>query len=121
MIKEKAEIAKSVGKNQDKQADSFYNFVHADSKIEETPTHYFVSSRVPEHEKENVKMHVSDGKVVVQGARRFEDKIDTGEGKLATNSYQTFREELPLERPVHEKLVERTYENGVLTLKIPKA
>lgn len=121
LMREKAEIAKSVGRNSSRAADPFYNLVHADATIEESDSHYFINTVVPEHEKDNVKMHVKDGKVIVQGSRRYEDQIQDAGAKLATNNYQTFREEIPLERPVHEKLAERSYANGILTLKVPKA
>jgi HSP20 family protein len=68
-----------------------------------------------------VKLIVKEDKVIVNGQRRFEDKIEDAASKVSTNNYQTFREIIPLEHPVREKLIDQKWENGILTLKIPKA
>ncbi|NJL25600.1 MAG: Hsp20/alpha crystallin family protein [Calothrix sp. SM1_5_4] len=65
-----------------------------------------------------MKVIVKENRVVVHGHRRFQDRVDASDGgKVSTENYQTFREEIPLERPVHEKLALRSWENGVLTVK----
>ncbi len=119
--KEKREIMNDIGKYSAQKEDPFYRFNQARARVSETERHYIISADVPEHEKDNVKLYVRDDKAVISGARRFKDQIDEPNGRISTANYQTFRQEIPLERPVHEKLVERNWENGVLTLKIPKA
>ncbi len=118
--KEKREALDTVGKYRNQQNDPFYRLNKATAQVSETDTHYFIKAEVPEHEKDNVKLFVHDDKAVIQGHRKFQDEINEPEGRLNTSNYQTFRQEIPLERPVHEKLVKRTWENGILTLKIPK-
>lgn len=118
--KEKREALDTVGKYRDRQTDPFYRLNKAQAQINETDTHYIIQAEVPEHEKDNVKLFLHKDRAILQGHRRFQDEIKEPEGKLTTSNYQTFRQEIPLERPVHEKLVSRSYSNGVLTLKVPK-
>jgi HSP20 family molecular chaperone IbpA len=101
--------------------DPFYQLNGAQAQVTETDNHYIIQAEVPEHEKDNVKIFVHDDKAVIQGHRKFNDDIQDPEGRLTTNSFQTFRQEIPLDHPVREKFAHRSYENGILTLKIPKA
>ena len=121
MLQEKAEVIKSIGKHRERLADPFYQIRHAEATLKETDDHYIVEAKVPEHEKDNVKLWVKDDKVVVQGNRMFADNVAAEDVKLETNSYQTFRQEIPLSHPVREKFATRVWENGVLKLKVPKA
>lgn len=121
LMREKKEVTEDVGKYSSKKGDPFYRITQPKAELGETGDHYVVKTRVPEHEKDNVKITVKDDKVVVHGSRRFEDNIEDEEGRLATNSYQTFRQEIPLEHPVREKYLQKSYQDGVLTVKIPKA
>jgi len=121
LVREKREVMEDVGRYNSKNQDPFYRLSQPNAELKESDNHYIIETRVPEHEKDNVKVVVHDNKVVVQGERRFEDKVEDVDGKIATNSYQTYRQEIPLEHPVREKFATRHYENGVLTVKIPKA
>ena len=56
----------------------------------------------------------------MSGKRAFNDDVKAEDRRFTTNSYQSFREEIPLSKPVAEKLVEKSYSNGVLKVKIPK-
>jgi HSP20 family molecular chaperone IbpA len=110
-----------VAKYADKSADPFYHLTHTKAQVEETDSHYIVRADVPEHEKDNVKILVKDDKVIVNGQRRFEDRVKDENSQIATNSYQTYREIIPLEHPVREKHIHQSWKDGVLTLRIPKA
>lgn len=121
LAKEKKDVTEDVGHYNSKNSDPFYRMSDPKAELSETSSHYILQTRVPEHEKDNVKVVVHENKVIVQGARQFEDRIDEPENKIATHNYQTYRQEIPLEHPVHEKYLHREYDNGVLTIKIPKA
>ncbi len=101
--------------------DPFYKMRKLDGKLSETESHYILDAPVPENEKDHIKVTVNDGKLVVQGKRSFKDDIRSEGHRVATSSYQSFREELPLGRPVVENFVESKWENGHLRVKIPKA
>ena len=121
LAREKREVINDIGKYNGKNADPFYRLAQPAAEINDTGDHYVVRARVPEHEKENVKVVVHDDRVIVAGARRFEDRVDDSDVKISTNNYQTFRQEIPLEHPVREKLMKQSWADGILTIKIPKA
>ncbi len=121
LAREKREVIEDVGKYQSKRADPFYRLAQPAASIDETSEHYIVRAHIPEHEKENVKVTVHEEKVIVHGARRFEDRVDDSDVSIATNNYQTFRQEIPLEHPVRDKQMQKSWADGILTVKIPKA
>jgi HSP20 family molecular chaperone IbpA len=119
--KEKLEVMKDIGKFHDRQSDPFYRMTQVQGEMTEYPNHYEIKADVPKHEKDNVKVLIKDGKVVVQGHRRFEDRVKEQGGEVSTESYQTFHEVIPLDHPVKDKLTRSHWDNGVLTVIIPKA
>ena len=121
LARQKKSVTQNLGKYNNRSADPFYRISEPQANLRETDAHYFVQAQIPEHEKDNVHVIVHPDKVVVAGNRRFEDEVDDESGKMATHSYQTYRQEIPLEHPVREKYAQTSYENGVLTVKIPKA
>jgi|GEM_PF-4753250 len=121
VIKEKQKVMSTLGKYNDKSEDPFYRVQTVQYSLSESPEFYELTAHIPEKDKENVKVVVKNDKVVLQGQRRYEDKIDQADHKMTTQSFQTYREEVPLKHPVHEHYATRTWENGMLKLKIPKA
>lgn len=121
IMRDKMTHMKDISKYSGKDQDPFYQMKMTNAQVEETDTHYYIKAQVPEHEKDSIKIHVKNGTAVIQGNRRFEDKIEGDNARVTTNNYQTFREEFNLEHPVREKMAERFWQNGVLTYKIPKA
>jgi HSP20 family molecular chaperone IbpA len=121
LLREKADHLKDISKYANKNEDPFYQMKMANAQLEETDTHYLIKAQVPEHEKDNIKIHVKNGMAVIQGNRRFEDKLEGDNARVMTNNYQTFREEFSLEHPVREKMAERWWKDGILTYKVPKA
>jgi HSP20 family protein len=119
--REKREVMQDIGKYSSNQGDPFYNLTHAQASLMETDDHYIIETKVPDYERDSVKVIVQDGRVVVQGQRRFQDRINDGTSKLSTSNYQTFRQEIPLDRPIVESMVDRQWNNGILTTKIRKA
>ena len=61
-------------------------------------------------------------KIRLSGTRNYNDdlKSETGKHRIKTDSYQTFHEEHKLDLPVHEDKFVRTYDNGILTVVVPK-
>lgn len=121
VIKEKHKVMSTLGKYNDKSDDPFYRVQTIQYSLNESPEFYELTAHIPEKDKENVKVVVKNDKVVLQGQRRYEDKIDQADHKMTTQSFQTYREEVPLKHPVNEHYAVRTWENGMLRLKIPKA
>jgi HSP20 family molecular chaperone IbpA len=121
LAQEKRQVIEDVGKYNSKNGDPFYRLAEPKAQIKDTGDHYVIETKIPEHEKDNVKVIVHGDKVIVQGQRRFEDEVDDKDSHIATHNFQSYRQEIPLEHPVREKFIQKNYENGMLKIRIPKA
>lgn len=120
-IKEKQKVMSTLGKYNDKASDPFYRVNTIEYSLSESGQFYELTAKIPEKDKEMVKVAVKNDKIVLEGQRRYQDKIDQTTHSMTTSSYQSFREEVPLAHPVREKYATREWKDGVLTVKIPKA
>ncbi len=117
---QKRQIQGRLGQHIERHEDPFYRMQNLDSRLKEDISHYTLELAVPEHEKDNVQVAVHPKRFVISGARSFQDRIEEPDTKLTTNSYQSFRQELPLRFPVETKLAETSYEDGFLKVRVPK-
>lgn len=117
---QRKEIVKQFGQYENTGSDPFYRLQTADSQLIEEPNFYILKTKIPEHERDNVQVRVQHDRIYVNGTRAFEEKIEHPDHKLASNSYETFRQEFPLNEPVQERHAVERYENGTLTVKVPK-
>jgi HSP20 family molecular chaperone IbpA len=121
LVKEKAKAMHSLGKYNDKMEDPFYQINTIDYQLSDDDSHYELSAKIPEKDKDNIKAVVENNRIVLHGQRRFEDKIENPDNKVETASYQTFRQEIPLKHPVAEKFAKGEWADGVFKLRVPKA
>lgn len=118
--KEKKEVLETVGKYNTKNDDPFYRLKSTPSQFTESERAFVIETQIPEAEKDNIHVRVQKDKIVVNGQRRFEDKVEEGNQSLETNSYESFRQEFKLSHPVNEKAISSNYENGSLRVVVPK-
>lgn len=116
----KADLAQKVERYEDRKADPFYKLQEPDSRVRETPSSYILETRIPQHERNNIKVKVQDDKAIISGTRSFVDKIDEGDRALSTNSYQTYKEEYRFEKPVSAKAIIQERDGDFLKVIIPK-
>ena len=100
--------------------DPFYKVQDLGAELMETADGYQISIFVPESELKNFKVKVLDDKIMVTGARKFEDEIHDQRQKVATNNYQTIHQEFKLGSPADKDLFKREYRDGVLIVSVPK-
>lgn len=117
---QRKELLSKTKNYEDMKADPFYSIVDYDSNLEEFENGYIFSTRIPKIEKPNITVRVHEDKVVLSGARTFNDTSDLENKKLATASHQTFHEEFKLDRPVDAKKVAQFYDEEILSVYIPK-
>jgi HSP20 family molecular chaperone IbpA len=120
ILRQKKSTLQHAGKYLDRAQDPFYNLASPSTKLHELPNYYVIETQVPEHERDNFDIRVKGDKAIVTGKRAYADEVKDPDRNISTNSYQTFREEIPLAKPVVPKLAEKVYENGVLRVKVPK-
>ena len=120
MLEEKVKLATSQQVAKQKASDPFYKFKAFSNNLREMPNAYVFKVEVPEHEKDNVRVYVNNNTIIFTGSRKFEDEVDAKSRSIATSTYQSFREEINLDRPVKEKNLFSNYKNGILEVVIPK-
>jgi HSP20 family protein len=119
-IRQKEGLVKRFAGYQNKDGDPFYQLKEFGGQMTEHANKFELKVEIPEHEKKNVDVIVKEDRVVVNGQREFKEKVNKDGRTLSTNTYQSFREEIPLTHPVIMKAVTKEYENGVMTVSIPK-
>ncbi len=117
---ERVAATKKFGTYQKTENDPFYQHNAFETRVTEDANYFVVKANVPEHEQHNVDIIIKKDSAVVQGSRSFEEQLNKQDRKIATNSFQTFREEIPFGQPVVMKAADKKWENGVLTVKVPK-
>lgn len=88
--------------------------------ITEEKDHYLMTIDLPGFKKEDIKIEMSDNVLTVAGERRREVKTEEGKGHRFERSYGTFTRSFSLPSTVSSEKVEANYEDGVLSLYLPK-
>jgi HSP20 family protein len=74
---------------------------------------------VPGLEKEQLKVHVTEGMLTVEGERKHETEEEKNNWYRRERSYGTFYRTVPLPEGVNPKEVAATFRNGVLEVTVP--
>lgn len=91
-------------------------------EISETEAHYQMSVDLPGVKKEDVKIELNDNTLTISGERKSEKKAgDERNVKYVEKYYGTFTRSFTLPTTVDTEKIEARYEDGVLSLEIPKA
>lgn len=84
--------------------------------IEDKDSHYVMSFDVPGIPKENLDIEVVNGQLRISGERKSEKK----EGDYSEKRYGRYERIMSLPEGVSEEDIEANYENGVLSVAVPK-
>ena len=82
--------------------------------ISETESHYMVSFDMPGVKKEDIKIETRGSQLIVKGERRNEQKN-------GGRSYGKFERSFNLSEAINAEKIEAHYEDGVLSIALPKA
>lgn len=115
----KRNFMKATEKYANKEADPFYKVQNRGTTLEDNGDVYVLRTFVPEHEKDSVKVSIQKDKATVSGTRSFKDKLEDGNKTVSTSSYQTFREDLPFDKPIISEGMTRQREGDWIVYKIP--
>lgn len=117
----RADHALKLQKYDDRLEDPFYRMVDLGTDLRDHGDYFVLKARIPEHERENVRVTVRGNDLVVTGTRRNEEKLNLGEGKGRTvSSFQTYQEVIPLGSPVEPQGLLREFDSHGLVVTIPK-
>jgi HSP20 family molecular chaperone IbpA len=120
LANQRKELAQKFELHESAEKDPFYRILDFGGVITEYPRAYVVEAEIPEHEMKNVDVRVQKDRISFAGTREFNDEVKTDNGKLMTSRYQTVRQEFPLDRPIQEDKVIKTYEDGLLRVTVLK-
>jgi HSP20 family protein len=95
------------------------NFIPA-VDVEETDNEYRMTIDLPGLKKEDVRVEVQNNQLIVSGERRQEQDNERGRSHFRERSYGSFVRAMTLPSNLNPDTVEANFENGVLTLTIPK-
>jgi len=88
--------------------------------IEEEGNRYLLKFDLPGVKKEQVKVEVDGDRLTVTAERRDEKKSETSKKYLSEVSYGSYSRTFTLPGLVEEKSIDAKFENGVLTVSVPK-
>jgi HSP20 family molecular chaperone IbpA len=120
LAQNQAAIVGKVEHYQQIKEDPFYRIENRGTELYETPSSYVLTTYVPAHEKDNVKIKVHSDRAAVEGVRSFQENRQEEDRKMTTNSFQTFREEFKFEKPVIPEAMERSRSGDYVRVEIPK-
>ncbi len=117
---QKKEFLTEATKYAGKDKDPFYKVQDRGSQIQENEHSYVIRAYVPPHEKDAVKVTIQKDRATVEGKRAFKDQFETDDKKVATATYQSFREDFPFEKPVATEGMTRQREGDYMIITVPK-
>ena len=89
--------------------------------IVETEQAYEVRAELPGVARENVQVAIENNVLTLAGERKFEKDVNKESYHRIERAYGTFSRSFTLPNRVDAERVEAKYENGLLTVAIPKA
>jgi len=98
------------------------------SELMEEENHYMLSIDIPGMKKEDIKIEVADGTLVISGERKNEKRNESNQIQRSEaynihryeKSYGSFKRSFVLPNTINADKVEARYEDGVLELYLPK-
>jgi HSP20 family protein len=90
-------------------------------EIAEEANRYVLLFDLPGVKKDHVKVEVDNDQITVQAERMDERKSDSKKTFLSEVYYGSFARTFTLPMPIDEKKIDAKFENGVLTIMVPKS
>lgn len=80
-----------------------------------------VKAELPGVKKEDIEVAVEDGDLVIRGERKAEEKVEEKDYYRMERFYGSFYRRIPLPEGTDPEKIEANYQDGVLTVRVPKA
>jgi HSP20 family protein len=94
---------------------------HPAVDILEEQEDYVLRAELPGVSKENIKVEVKENKLTLKGRKDAAVEARSGEYRYVESAYGEFTRSFELPRNVSGEAIKADFQNGVLTLRIPKA
>jgi HSP20 family protein len=89
--------------------------------VSETDRELKICAELPGVSEKDIDVRLEDDVVVIRAEKKFERKDDKENYHFMERSYGTFQRAVRLPGPVDPEQVQANFENGVLTVSVPKA
>ena len=96
------------------------NFVNASINVSETENEIRITAELPGVTEQDIDVSLDDDVLTIRGEKKFERKDDKENFHFVERSYGTFQRSLRLPFQVDPEQVQASFENGVLTVTLPK-
>lgn len=90
-------------------------------ELEDTAEHYVLHLELPGLNPDDVNIEVTADSVSIRGERRSETRSEDGGVKRSEFHYGKFQRVIPLPGRINNQVVKADYQQGVLTVTLPKA
>ena len=81
---------------------------------------YHLEVELPGVKKEDVNIEIKDDSLVIEAAKNYEKKVEEKDYHLRERAYGSFRRSFSLSSHIDREKIDAKYENGILTLELPK-
>jgi HSP20 family protein len=88
--------------------------------IYETEHELVVKADLPDVDSKDLDIHVENNILTIRGERKFESKVTEDKYLRVERAYGSFSRSFSLANTVNSEAIKADYQNGVLTLNIPK-
>ena len=95
-------------------------FVNASMNVSETDKEIRITAELPGVTEQDIDISLDDDVLTIRGEKKFERTDDKENFHFVERSYGTFQRSLRLPFPVDPEQVQANFENGVLTVTVPK-
>lgn len=89
--------------------------------VEETADELLLRAELPGLRREDIEVELEDGILTIQGEKKYEKRDENAQGLLYERRWGTFNRRFTLPRAVAADQISASLEDGVLTVRIPKA
>lgn len=89
--------------------------------VEENADALVLTAELPGMQHEDIDIELEDGVLTIQGEKKEEQKEEGTQGLLYERRWGSFTRKFTLPRAVDAGNITASYENGILTVSIPKA
>jgi len=95
-------------------------FVNASMNVSETDKEIRITAELPGVTEKDIDVSLDDDVLTIRGEKRFERTDDKENFHFVERSYGTFQRSLRLPYAVDSEQVQASFENGILTVTVPK-
>jgi HSP20 family protein len=96
------------------------NFVNASMNVSETDREIRITAELPGITEQDVDVSLDDDVLTIRGEKKFERTDEKENFHFVERSYGTFQRSVRLPFPINPEQVQAHFENGVLTVTLPK-